>query len=289
MIINYKDKQMKKIQYLIIPAIFLISVILLTHFNTSDLWGKNSSSQVQEITTNYHDLPASQQIILKSLLDTSDLTYLNEDNLQLMGRYLVKHLLHTRSQFETNIESNYFWYIYNALPEFVDKSERHHGYYENQNDQNQADRLLAYAIYRIDRSPENLKRIFAYVRPLIKTTVSQEFYERGTLGDKVSVLLAIHSELVKIENYKEKMLSLSARTDMITGKTASSKDFSGFKDSAYGFTSWDLAQLICSELGIISHDNYYCTPDWSFWMRRIREGNMEAVHSILVEISEMYR
>lgn len=278
---------MKKILHFSIPAVFFISVILLTHVSTACMCGENSSQGAK--TTNYHDLPANQQIILKSLLDTKDLRSLNKNSLHLMERYLSRYVLNNRSQFGADITSNYFWYVYNALPEFVDKSERHHGYYENENDQDRADRLLAYAIYRIDRSPENLTRLFAYARPLIKSTISKELYNRSGLNDKVNGLLGIHSQLIKIENYKEKMLSVSSKADMITGETPSDEDFSNYTNSAYGFTAWDLSQLICSELGMSIHNDCYCTPDWTFWMRRIREGNMEAVHSILMEVSEMYQ
>lgn len=280
---------MKKNQYLSIFAIFFFSIILLTSFSRSSLWGKNSSSQCQRITTNYIDLPADQEIVLKSLLDTNDLTCLTENNLQLMARYLTKHVINNSSQFGTNVTSNYFWHIYNALPEFVNKSERHQGYYKNENDQDRANRLLAYAIYRIDRSPENLKRLFEYARPLIKATISKEEYLYNRLNEKVNGLLGIHSQIIKIENYKEKMLNVSDKADMISGKTRSSEDFSNFRDSAYGFSAYDLAGLICFELGISRHDTYHCSPEWTFWMRRIREGNMDAVHSILLEVSEMYR
>lgn len=277
---------MKKIKFLSIPIIFFSSAILLTHFSTGNLWGDSSTTPVK---TNYHDLPADRKIVLKSLLDTSDLTSLSEKNLNLMARYMTKNVLHNRSQFGTNITSNYFWYIYNALPEFVNKGERHRGYYENQTDLNEADRLLAYAIYRIDRSPENLRRLFNFARPLIKTTVTSQDYMFNRINNKVNSLLGVYSQLVKIDNYKEKMLRVSTRADMITGRIESDEDFSSLRHPAYGFSCYDLAELICFELGIGHHGSYYGSPDWTFWMRRIREGNMEEVHSILVEISEMYR
>ncbi len=283
--------QMKKIQNLLIPAIFFITT-LIPHFSINSLWGKNTNSPNQAVTTSYIDLPANQEIVLKSLLDTSDLKSLTEKNLQLMGRYLAKHVTHNKSQFGTNVTSNYFWFIYNALPEFVDKSERHQGYYENQNSQNQADRLLAYAIYRIDRNPENLKRLFNYGKPFIKTVIDKQDYIHNGLKKKVDCLLEIHSKLTKIENYREKMLEASSRADMIRGKTPSDEDFSDFIKSAYGFSAYDLSELIFLKLGMDANENYdyfyNCFTEWSFWMRRICEGNMDAVHSILVEISQMY-
>ncbi len=276
---------MKKIQKLLIPAIFFIFTIFLIHIGINNLWGKNSNSQVR---TNYFDLPANQEIILKSLLDINNLKSLTEDNLQLMGRYLSKYVIHNKSQFGTNITSNYFWFIYNALPEFVDKSEGHQGYYENQNSQNQADRLLAYAIYRIDRNPENLKRLFNYGKPFIKAAINKQDYITCGLGKKINCLLEIHSELIQIENYREKILEASNRADMIRGKTPSDEDFNDFRRSAYGFSAYDLSELIFLKLGIDSYENYDCITEWSFWMRRICEGNMDTVHSILVEISQMY-
>ena len=279
---------MKKIKYLPVSIIFFISVILLTHFSTGSLQGENSST-IPFIKTDYHDLPADQAIVLKTLLATGDLNSLTENNLKLMERYFTRYVLRNRSQFGPGVTSNYFWYIYNALPEFVDKSERHQGYYENQTDLKGADRLLAYAIYRIDRSPENLRRLFEYARPLIKAAISKEEYQYNRLSDKVNGLLGIHSQIIKIKDYKEKMLTVSAKADMISGKTGSTEDFSRFRDSAYGFSCYDLADLICFEFGISRHDSYFCSPDWTFWMRRIREGNMEEVHSILEEISQMYR
>ncbi len=279
---------MKKIKYLPLPIIFFISVILLTHFRSGHLLGESSKS-IPLIKTDYHDLPADQAIVLKSLLSTGDLNSLSEKNLKLMERYFTRYVLYNHSQFGTNITSNYFWYIYNAIPEFVDKSERHQGYYADQTDLKGADRLLAYAIYRIDRSPENLRRLFNYARPLIKASISKENYHYSRLGDKVNGLLGIYSQIVKVDNYKEKMLNVSTKADMISGKIDSEEDYSRFRNSAYGFSCYDLADLICFEMGISRHDSDFCSPDWTFWMRRIREGNIEEGHSILVEISEMYR
>jgi hypothetical protein len=280
---------MKKIKYLLLPAIFFLSIILLSNSDINILQGEEK--KVEAIKTNYYDLPADQKIILKSMLDTSDLNTLSEKQLQLMERYFTDNVLHQFSKWSNhvNITSNYFWSIYHALPEFVDKSERHQGYYENQCDLNRADRLLAYAIYRIDRSPENLKRLFNFARPIIKEAITSQSSSYKRIRNKINILLGTYSMMIQIDNYREKMLNVSSKADMINGRTESDKDFSNYRHSAYGFTSYDLAELICFELGISRHGNYYGSTEWSFWMRRIREGNMEEVHSILVEISEMYR
>jgi hypothetical protein len=120
----------------------------------------DSAAGISGVTTSYFDLPAESEDDLKQILKTDDLTSLNEQSIDVMGNYLKRTVLAGHSQFGPFIGSNYFWYVYNALPDFVAEEERHKGYYQGENDQPMQEKLLAYSIFRIERSPENIQNRF---------------------------------------------------------------------------------------------------------------------------------
>ena len=291
---------MKKIKY----SILIILLLAVSFTFTSEIYplqiGDNlismspkkpaikKGAEQDQVKTAYKDLPESEKTSLQSMLKTTRLESLEKKSIDIMAKYLGSKLLGNSSPFGTDITSNYFLYIYNALPEFVASGERHQGYYMEEAKGRAQDRLMAYAIYRIDRSPENIEKLFEYARPFIKQYLTPAHYESYGINRKVSNLLSVYGELENIKNYREKLLTAAKKCDSITGmgpKIKGLEKYEETKGSAYGFSSWDLSELICSELGIDRHSPYYGSPEWSFWMRRAREGNMDTVHAILMELN----
>ncbi|MGM0375454.1 MAG: hypothetical protein ACQEQ0_01615 [Bacteroidota bacterium] len=246
-----------------------------------------------EASTNYFDLPPDAAKQLKELLGTDDLKVLDQSDLEVMEEYLTSNLL-SRSRFGPRISSNYFWYVYNALPDFVSGDERHSGYYAHadEKDLNARERLLAYAIYRIDRSPENIQRLFDSFKPLIPKLVSPATYDRMNVREKVNGLIQSYEMVTSFENYEEKLSKAYAVADTMTGQFVdhgSHREFRKFENSAYGFSAHDLNMHVMEHLLPEDHGRIHNMPaDPSFWMRRNHEGNMEVVYSILQEIREMY-
>ena len=245
-------------------------------------------AEQDQIKTAYKDLPESEKTTLQSLLMTSSLDALDKKSITVMAKFLEAKLVRSDSPFGRDITSNYFLYIYNALPDFVNPNERHQGYYMEEAKGSARDRLMAYAVYRIDRSPENIEKLFEHARPFIKQYLTPAHYENYGINRKVSALLEVYNELENVKNFREKLLAAAKKCDSITGmgpKVKGLEKYEETKGSAYGFSSWELSELICSELGIDRHSPYYGSPEWSFWMRRAREGNMDTVHAILMELN----
>lgn len=260
--------------------------------------GNSSSEQsdfvreISGVSTNYFDLPAESEDDLRQILKTDDLTSLNEPGIDVMGDYLKRTVLAGNSQFGPFIGSNYFWYVYNALPDFVAEGERHKGYYRGQNDQPMQQKLLAYSIYRIDRRPENIEKIFQYVKPFLKGVISPEKYSRMGIDRKLRGLLDSYQMISEIEDYKKRLSDAYAKVDTMTGTIVSydgHEEFRKFENSAYGFSVYELNEFVMKEL-IPDVDRFHSMPEGlSFWMRRSHEGNIDEVHEILKEIEEIYK
>lgn len=251
----------------------------------------DSNGLETEVATCYHDLPKALESELKQVLRTGDLSSLDEQSLEVMSNYLQGNVL-GNSQFGPFVSSNYFWYVYNALPGFVDAKERHQGYYKDQNNQSMQEKLLAYAIYRIDRSPENIQFLFQYFKPLLKTMVPPSSYSHAHIDQKVATLLAAYNRIISIDGYKERLSDAWMVADTTTGSFVDvdgHREFRKFDNSAYGFSVYELNELVLKQL-IPQADCYTSMPEGlSFWMRRNHEGNMEEVYAILKEIDEMYQ
>ena len=291
---------MKKIKY----SILIILLLAISFTFTSEIYplqiednlismspkkpAIKKGAEQDQIKTAYKDLPESEKAALQSLLMTSTPDSLEKKSIIVMAKFLENKLLRSESPFGRDITSNYFLYIYNALPDFVDPNERHQGYYMEEAKGSAQERLMAYAIYRIDRSPENIEKLFEYARPFIRQYLTPAHYESYGISRKVLALLGVYNELENVKNFREKLLAAAKKCDSITGmglKVKGLEKYEETKGSAYGFSSWDLSELICSELGIDRHSPYYGSPEWSFWMRRAVEGNMDTVHAILMELN----
>lgn len=248
-----------------------------------------NNSDVQ-IKTNYYDLPVENAEQLKEHFDTDDLSFLDIKNLSVVKNYIENNVLGFNNPLYNSISTNYFWFIYNALPSFVSEKERHSGYYENENKQDLNEKLIAYSIYRIDRSPENIQKIFDLAKPKLKDIVSQSIYEKLNISVEVNSLLASYERIIRIENYKKHLTEAYSQVDTTTGKYVDYGEgikFRKYVNDAYGFTASDVNEIVEKHLGNHDIHNSYGSKV-SFWMRRNHEGNMETVYEILKEIKSIY-
>lgn len=265
-------------------SILITSVVALSHCDTQ----KGDDPVVK---TNYYDLPTENRQTLQTILKTEDLSMLSANNLEVLKEYLDNRVTTGQNPLNNSVTTAYFWHIYNALPDFVDSRERHHGYYVNQNRQALTEKLKAYAIYRIDRSPENIKKAFGFARPYLKHVVSQAEYDHHRFGEIIDGLLKTYRGIVAVENYKEKLNAFYNRYYTSTGKmkVEENENIKEVYNSAYGFSAYELNEQLSAELGFDRYSPYYGSYYLSFWMRRIHEQNAEVVKQILTEIKAVYK
>jgi len=243
-----------------------------------------------EIETNYHDLPETYKAKFAEAMALNSDNELTEKSIDTIKGYWDNYLLKSNNLPGRGITSNYFWYIYNALPDFVSKDERHQGYYVGENKQNFEKQLQAYGIYRIDRSSKNLKRIFEFIKPVLKEFVSPEKYRSLGADTKTNQLIEIYETIQEKENYKQLLTQAYNHADTATGEWT---DYGGdpvFEpyNAAYGLDAYKLSEIICNYLEYDRYHPYYGHPDLSFWMRRVHEGNEETVYELLKNIQSIY-
>ncbi|MEA3451979.1 MAG: hypothetical protein U9Q83_08780, partial [Bacteroidota bacterium] len=104
-------------------------------------------------------------------------------------------------------------------------------------------------------------------------------------------LLASYETIIQIENYKKHLTEAYKQVDTTTGKIVDygeGEKFEKYKNSAYGFTAYEVNEIVAQHLGIDDRFDSYSSRI-SFWMRRNHEGNMETVYEILKEIKTMYK
>lgn len=225
-----------------------------------------------EVKTNYYDITPEANKTLQSLFQSKDLKTLNESNLYPLQEFLLSKVLTTTQPGISMLKNNYFFKVYNALPSFVDPKERHQGYYAGESNASENKQLLAYSLYRIDRSAENIQQIFDVVKPVLQTIISSEQYDYLQLNLMVSTYLGIYDRILEVEDYETKL----------------AKAYTQIENSERILDAYELSEIISTNLGWGRYDNFYSNPELSFWMRRNHEGNMDTVHHILTQIEDMY-
>lgn len=243
------------------------------------------------LSTNYFDLPYSKKGNIARLFDGGRIDKITEKNSALIKEFIQNKILGLKNPLNRNIHTSYFWNVYLALPEFVHKDERHSGYYLSEKSFSSRDRLLAYTIYRIDRSPENLKKNYQCLREYIFENISYEYFKRSKAESFVMQALRVHDFLTEnIPNYKDRLLSFYSRYYNEDGrmKIKENQEIAEKINSAYGFSAYDLSEKISEELNISRYSTVYSSLYLSFWMRRIHEGNENAVYYILKDVQKHY-
>ncbi len=248
--------------------------------------GKNAI----KVRTNYFDIPEKMEDSLNSILQTHKHKTLTEKSLNILFGHMNATVFAGNSPFGSQITSNYFWFVYNALPAFISPFERHNGYYKDERITDHKMQLMAYAIYRVDRSSKNISRLFNFFKPAVKKLLSNKNAYKLRIDEKVNQLIIIHKALEKIPDYKTKLMNFYHQTYTPKGEILLTNQAVRklYHDSAYGFSCYELGEMISLHLGISRHDAFYGNPDLSFWMRRIKEKNDEVVLHILKEIQSNY-
>ena len=238
------------------------------------------------IKTNYFDLPQTKVMELQNQLGCHSLQSLTQSCVSDLGQYLSEKLLG-----DNNLTSNYFWNIYNALPDFVDARERHSGYNKGAREYSYKEQLMAYAIYRIDRRPENIQAIFNIFKPLLPQIVTKETYYQTGMAQHVAQVLECYKLVTAQPNYSQLLQNAYNQADTTTGSftwEGNSKRFQKFEHSAYGFTVYELNNIIAENLKLDAESSLRYNMWLSFWMRRNHEGNMSVVYDILKQIQQIY-
>ncbi|NHB67132.1 COG3650 family protein [Perlabentimonas gracilis] len=269
----------------ITPYAIVIAALLTMAFT-------NANESIRKfIKTNYFDLPFGKIKELKAQLQTTDIELLPTQSATILGNYLLQKVLETPNPYGINMRSNYFWNIYNALPSFVSAKERHTGYNQGTREYSASEQLMAYAIYRIDRSPKNLRRIFELFKPTLTTLVSPSVYKELGIEAYVHQAVGSYMSISQTPNFEKLLQDAFNQVDTTTGSFSwegNSQSFRKFENSAYGFSVDEVNQIIASHLGLDRYNDMMYSPWLSFWMRRNHEGNVDEVLKILNEIDAIY-
>lgn len=243
------------------------------------------------IKTDYHEIKGMNREKLRNILKSENLDNLTADQLDILRQYALRTVVRGQgdSPFPSRLVSNYFWYIYNALPAVVPERERHYGYYRNQGDMLHSDRLRAYAIYNLDRSSENIRKIFALYKDELREIFPKAVYEHK-YRQIVDNIIRTYNYLKGIDNYREKLQSFYDEyyTKDKQMKVDTNEKISEVYEGAYGFSAFELAEQLSHHLGLDRYSPVYGSNYLSFWMRRNHEGNIDAVREILLEIQNVY-
>ena len=181
----------------------------------------------------------------------------------------------------SRIKINYLSKFYLVLPNFIPAADRNasywNGYIENPSSESQ---LLAFLVYRLDRSSSNIKRLYDKYKDYAYNIVDYDMYYSTNIHSTVNDLLITYNYIISFDDYKTKLKDIY--------NEAKSKNAQAIEEGdEYGYSldsQWDLYQPI------FNNDAEYYDQMWmlSFWVRRFAEDNMETVHSILEDIQNYY-
>ncbi len=245
------------------------------------------------IMVNYEDLSEEKMDEYRQKGYLSQGKYLSEEYFDKLKEYIVSSLIDT-TPLKTYIDyghlkQRYFFFVYNNLPEFVDKKERHTGYYVEANGLEDNDsKFLAYGIYRIDRSPQNIRKTFEFFKPHLTEYVNKELYSKLAIGRSIHSLLDTYAYLQKLERSGAKMDSIYAKVDSVAQHYdyAAPSAYGHSLDSDYGIYD---KYLQVEKYDLANPDSAYNSLwAFSFWVRRHHEKNEEEVYKILKEIREIF-
>lgn len=142
---------------------------------------------------------------------------------------------------------------------------------------------LAFIIYRMDRSPENVKMMYDKYKGEIVYLM-----QAGVISDlhpQIMELIASYDHIVKLPNYQTKIASIQKKITSFDNEHIDDKGVS---------TSY-VAQLDQADIYEPIIDTEHIDPRqdglgvwyYSFWVRRFAEGNAQVVYDILKELSEV--
>lgn len=216
--------------------------------------------------------------------------YLSDEYLQSLKEYFTTYVLDT-SEIESyggygHLKQRYFFYIYNNLPSFVDRKERHNGYFADASmSQGEDKKLLAYSIYRIDRSPQNIRRTFDLFKSQAKDYINMDLYTRLGIKQSIHSLLDSYEYLQTLEKGKLDSVYLAVDSVATHYNYDTPSAYGHSLDSDYGIY---MKYLEIEKYAQSHPDTYETIWVFSFWVRRHHEKNEEEVYKILKELRDIY-
>ncbi len=242
------------------------------------------------IKTYYHDLPVHLEKEMKGILKTSDLSVLSKGGAETIANFMKEKIAKEKTQFGSLVSSSYFWHIYNALPDFVSAAERHHGYYRDDKKPEERDRLMAYAFYRLNRSPENIRAAYTLAKPMLKNFITRDDLHRIKADEYINTLLYCRKFLTTLKDFDIKLNEIYDQLYEKNGqmKIVKNSAVKEVYDGAYGFSAYDQSEYISKKLGLKEMSPFYGSTALSFWMRRVHEGNSEEIFRILEDLRGIY-
>lgn len=241
------------------------------------------------------DLPEEKNNQFIQLTYLSYGKYISGAGFDVLKNYFTSRVLDTNYQikrytYEAHLKQRYFFLVYNNLPDFVDRRERHTGYYlqtEESSGEDMEDKLRAYALYRVDRSPENIQKIYELIKPSVKESISPELYENLGIKQSIHSLLDSYEYIQTLENSGAQLDSVYIAVDSVA------QNFDYEAPSAYGHSLDSDYSIYNKYLYIEKYDDihpyaYESLWAFSFWVRRHHEKNEVVVHKILKEIHDIF-
>ena len=134
-------------------------------------------------------------------------------------------------------------------------------------------------------------RIFTLVKPNLVNLVSPEVYKNSGVETYVKEAISSYKSITEIPNYSRLLQRAYSQIDTTTGSTVlegNREYFQKSENSAYGFSVYELNQIISKHLRLDSESSLSYSSWLSFWMRRNHEGNINEVYNILNEIQSIY-
>ncbi|MEI9920381.1 MAG: hypothetical protein WDO14_16540 [Bacteroidota bacterium] len=144
----------------------------------------------------------------------------------------------------------------------------------------EVDSLKAYVLYRLDRSPENIKKLYDVFKPQLVESLSS-----GLLQDvrpEMTTLTGIYDHIVAMPNHRELVADISKNVAEWDVKNADNTDiYNKLIEQA------SIYEPIIEEEKFDTHNDPNSIWYHSFWVRRFAEGNEKVVYEILKELSEI--
>jgi|GEM_PF-3284182 len=161
--------------------------------------------------------------------------------------------------------------------------------------QSDADYVVAQVMTRLDRDPEALTDLYDAVRPLLPMVLSQRAYDDGPVSLYVETLLKTYREIVGTEGWERVFADITTalETPRDPAGYCTPLQCGAFIRKLAAPETLETLRSPCEETDLDSEYAEYCgyrNAYWfyAFWYRRHIEGNMDAVHDILVDVEKSY-
>jgi hypothetical protein len=174
----------------------------------------------------------------------------------------------------------YFYNYVCALPSFVKLAAKSMAF--TWGVPPESDSLKSYLLYRLDRSPENIKALYDAFKPAIAEALASGL-KQDVIPD-IKGLIAAYDRIVAMPNHRAMLTRISG--EISNWDRDHTDKNTGVNDGAY--TLFNQASIYQP---IIDTQKYDVSNDvrgiWyaSFWTRRFAEGNEKVVYEILKDLS----